>query len=111
MEETFNRDCHLTTPRISRGPPQEQQRESKIPLASAADNSACVTKREPRLTPEMAATISREIYADCTKARRELGYPPTDLRAMIGESVAWLASEGLLSEDAKRRARAPQDRQ
>ena len=73
--------------------------------------TACVTKREPRLTPEMAATISREIYADCTKARRELGYAPTDLRAMIGESVAWLASEGLLSEDAKRRARAPQDRQ
>lgn len=73
--------------------------------------TAYVTKREPRLTPEMAATISRKIYADCAKAQRELGYAPTDLRTMIGESVAWLAAEGLLSEDVKRRARGPQDRQ
>jgi dihydroflavonol-4-reductase len=73
--------------------------------------TAFVTGREPSLTPEMAATVSREIYADCTKAQRELGYAATELRAMIGESVAWLASEGLLGEDAKRRAPGPQDRQ
>jgi len=73
--------------------------------------TAFVTSREPRLTPEMAATVSRKVYADCTKAQRELGYAATELRAMIGESVAWLASEGLLSEDAKRRALGPQDRQ
>jgi nucleoside-diphosphate-sugar epimerase len=72
---------------------------------------AFVTKREPRLTPEMAATVSRKIYADCTKAQRELDYAATDLRSMIGESAAWLASEGLLGADAKRRALGPQDRQ
>jgi len=70
-----------------------------------------VTNREPGLTPEAAAVASRNIYADSAKARRELGYVPTDLRAMIGESVRWLASEGLLSEESKRRAPAPQDRQ
>jgi len=73
--------------------------------------TAYVTNREPRLTPEIAATVSRTIYVDCTKAQHELGNVPTGLRAMIGETVAWLAAEGLLSEESKRRALAPLDRQ
>lgn len=73
--------------------------------------TAHFTHRVPGLTPEAAAVVSRDIYADSGKAQRELGYAPTDLRAMIGESVAWLAAEGLLSADMKRRAPEPQDRQ
>lgn len=55
-----------------------------------------LTGREPRITPETAAMVSRRLFADCSKAERELGYAAVPLRDMLRESHDWLEAEGLL---------------
>jgi len=55
-----------------------------------------MTGQTPTLTPESAALVSRRIFADCTKAERDLGYETVPLRDMLQESYDWLKAEGLL---------------
>ena len=55
-----------------------------------------LTGREPRLTPEAARMVTREMSCDCAKAVRELGFRPVPLHEMVADCVDWLASEGLL---------------
>lgn len=57
---------------------------------------AAITGQPPTLTPESAALVSRRIFADCTKAERDLGYETVPLRDMLQESYDWLKAEGLL---------------
>lgn len=55
-----------------------------------------LTGREPRITPETAGMVARHLFADCTKAERDLGYKAVPLRTMLQESYDWLKGEGLL---------------
>ncbi|MEE8583443.1 MAG: SDR family oxidoreductase [Acidobacteriota bacterium] len=54
------------------------------------------TGKPPRLTPEAVAMVTREMFCDCSKARRELGFQVVDLRTMVQECFQWLSDEGLL---------------
>jgi nucleoside-diphosphate-sugar epimerase len=55
-----------------------------------------LTGREPALTPEAARMVTRSVSCDSAKAIRELGYRTVPLGEMVRDSVAWLASEGLV---------------
>jgi nucleoside-diphosphate-sugar epimerase len=55
-----------------------------------------LTGRQPLLTPEAARMVTRDVSCDSSKATRELGYRAVPLGEMVGECVAWLATEGLL---------------
>jgi dihydroflavonol-4-reductase len=59
---------------------------------------AAITGKEPRVTPEGAALASRNLFADSSKAERELGYKTVTLEAMVRESIDWLRGEGLIHE-------------
>lgn len=55
-----------------------------------------VTERPPSITPEMVAMVRRDIFCDSSKAQRELGFQPVDLRVMVQDSIDWLRHEGFL---------------
>lgn len=55
-----------------------------------------LTGRQPAITPEAAGLVTRRIFADCTKAERDLGYKAVPLRDMLQESYDWLRAEGQL---------------
>ena len=57
---------------------------------------AAVTGKEPRVTPEGAALGSRYLFADCSKAERELGYKAVPLEEMLRQSIEWLRGRGLI---------------
>jgi dihydroflavonol-4-reductase len=57
---------------------------------------AALDGREPDLTPEGAAMVTRHLPCDSTKARRELGYRFTPTRRLVEDTCAWLREKGLL---------------
>jgi nucleoside-diphosphate-sugar epimerase len=57
-----------------------------------------LTGRQPLLTPEAALMVTRDVSCDSSKAMRELDYRAVPLGEMVGECVAWMATEGLLGE-------------
>jgi dihydroflavonol-4-reductase len=65
-------------------------------LAAAGSALASITGRQPTLTPETVALVSRRLQCDCSKAMRRLGYRPVTLRTMVEESCGWLQQEGFL---------------
>ncbi|GAA5525830.1 aurachin B dehydrogenase [Microbulbifer aestuariivivens] len=70
-------------------------------LAQVSDLLSRVTGKEPRITPEKAALITRRVTANCDKARRELGYRgDVPLDTMLRESRDWLIERGLLAPGA-----------
>lgn len=56
--------------------------------------------REPDLTPESAAMITRHLRCDSGKAQRELGYRFTPVRGLLEDTIAWLRERGLLQPGA-----------
>ncbi|WP_078083971.1 NAD-dependent epimerase/dehydratase family protein [Microbulbifer mangrovi] len=72
-------------------------------LAQCNDLVARVSGREPALTPEKAAMITRRVVAESSKATAELGYRnDLSLEDMLRESRDWLVAEGLLVIEAPR---------
>ena len=66
-----------------------------------ADLWSRISGREPVITPEKAALITRRVIASSEKAERELGYQPaTDLDAMLRECRDWLLERKLIREAA-----------
>ncbi|WP_237057502.1 NAD-dependent epimerase/dehydratase family protein [Microbulbifer sediminum] len=66
-------------------------------LARVSDWVSCLTGREPAVTPEKAAMITRRVVASSDRARQELGYTTgTGLAQMLTESRDWLVGQGLL---------------
>jgi nucleoside-diphosphate-sugar epimerase len=65
-------------------------------MGRAAGWASLLTGRQPPLTPEGAALTTRSMFADCSKARAELGFRTTDLETMIRDSYQWLKAENLL---------------
>ncbi|SDK37321.1 SDR family oxidoreductase [Microbulbifer yueqingensis] len=67
-------------------------------LARMNDWVSRLTGREPAVTPEKAAIITRRVTASSAKASRELGYrTDVELEQMLAESRDWLLEQGLLS--------------
>ncbi|WP_237067812.1 SDR family oxidoreductase [Microbulbifer guangxiensis] len=66
-------------------------------VGQVSDLLSRVTGKEPRITPEKAALITRRVTASCEKARRELGYRgDVPLETMLQESRDWLIGQDLL---------------
>lgn len=55
-----------------------------------ADN---VTHSKPYINPKEVKYTSQYAFMDCTKARKELGYSPRDVRISLRDSIAWFQSE------------------
>jgi nucleoside-diphosphate-sugar epimerase len=66
-------------------------------LAALGALGARFTGRPPTLTPEAARMVTREVFCDCSKAVRELGFRAVPLREMVSDCVGWLAAEGRLA--------------
>lgn len=58
---------------------------------------AAITGREPDLTPEGAAMITRHIHCDSSRARTELGYRFTPVHQLLEETCAWMRARGMLT--------------
>jgi len=54
------------------------------------------SERDPGMTPEMFNLMSLNQVIDCSKAVRELGFKPVNLKTMYGDLCAWMREEGLL---------------
>jgi len=59
-----------------------------------------LTGREPDLTPETAAMVTRNLSCDSSRAQRELDYRFTDVRSLLQQTIDWMMSAGML-EPAK----------
>jgi len=59
--------------------------------------AAAFTGKEPDLTPEGAAMITRHMGCDSSRAVRELGYRFTPIDKLLDDTCAWLRKEGLLT--------------
>jgi dihydroflavonol-4-reductase len=57
---------------------------------------ATMTNKEPDLTPEGAAMITRHIECDSSKAMKELDYGHTPVRQLLTETVEWMRYKGML---------------
>jgi nucleoside-diphosphate-sugar epimerase len=58
--------------------------------------AAAITGREPDMTPEGAAMITRHIDCDSSRAVAELDYRFTPVRTLLEDTCSWLRKEGLL---------------
>lgn len=63
-------------------------------MAIASQLLASVTRKEPRLTPELVAGAGRRAWFSIEKARRELGYEPGSLEHAIADAYAWYRRNG-----------------
>ncbi len=54
------------------------------------------SERDPGMSPEMFNLMSLTQVVDCSKAVRELGFKPVDIKTMYGDLCAWMREEGLL---------------
>jgi dihydroflavonol-4-reductase len=55
-----------------------------------------ITSKPSPVTVKTSQYASRNIYYDCTKARRELGLPSRPLEESIRRAVAWFRQHGML---------------
>lgn len=69
-------------------------------MARLSHWASLASGREPTLTPEIAALVTRRLFCDCGKAEAELGFEPVPLRPMFEDSYRWLVEEGLLEPAA-----------
>ncbi|MBB3060456.1 SDR family oxidoreductase [Microbulbifer rhizosphaerae] len=70
-------------------------------LGWLSDLWSIASGREPLITPEKAAMVTRRVVASSDKAVRELGYQTdTDLDTMLRECYDWLVEQKLLKASA-----------
>jgi len=55
-----------------------------------------LTGKEPDLTPETAAMITRNLLCDSSRAQRELDYQFTDVRSLLQQTIDWMMNAGML---------------
>jgi nucleoside-diphosphate-sugar epimerase len=58
---------------------------------------AAIDGREPDITPEAAAMITRHLPCDSSKAQRELGYRFTPTRQLVEDTCQWMRERGMLN--------------
>jgi nucleoside-diphosphate-sugar epimerase len=94
-----------------------RRRPMRIPpplMAALAEVSSFVLTRffpdvPQRFTPGAIRLLRMQRRADCSKARRELGYEPTAIEDAIQEAYDWFVARGAIREraDGKKRTAAP----
>jgi nucleoside-diphosphate-sugar epimerase len=57
---------------------------------------AALDGKEPDITPEAVAMITRHIPCDSSRARRELGYRFTPTRQLVEDTCRWMGEKGML---------------
>jgi len=62
--------------------------------AAIGDFASRFTGKEPSITPEVAALMSRVSVVASEKAQRELGYRIVSLKAMVKDCYDWMVAEG-----------------
>ncbi|ACL02585.1 NAD-dependent epimerase/dehydratase [Desulfatibacillum aliphaticivorans] len=72
------------------------------PLARAAGSlllrySQAVSKKPPLLTPSEVNIGTKGLRADCSRAKKELGYTPRPLRQSIRDALVWFAKNGYIT--------------
>jgi len=65
-------------------------------IARIGDMVSRVTRKQPDMTPELAAMVSGWKTTNSTKAERELCYRPRPARQAVNDSIEWLKARGLL---------------
>ncbi|HUO84170.1 MAG TPA: SDR family oxidoreductase [Thermoanaerobaculia bacterium] len=65
-------------------------------LAHGKDLLSRISRKEPDLTPEIAAMVCATTTCDSTRAKQELGYRSVPLRVMFEDCYRWMTAEGLL---------------
>lgn len=58
---------------------------------------SAISGKEPDLTPEGAAMITRHISCDSSKAQQALGYRFTPVRTLLEDTCEWMRSKGMLN--------------
>mgnify|MGYP002783561349 CR=1 FL=1 len=66
--------------------------------ARAVDAWSRITGKEPDLTPESVAFVCHHMRCDCRKAQTELGLQATPLDRLLGDTIAWMRQQRLLSQ-------------
>lgn len=61
-----------------------------------------LTGKAPVVSPEAARMATRDVFCDCAKAKRELGFRVVPLKEMVRDCVEWLRAEGLLPGSSAR---------
>jgi dihydroflavonol-4-reductase len=62
-----------------------------------------VTGREPAATVTGVKLTRRMTHLDCSRARRELGFAPGDVRQALADAVAWYHERGWIAQPGPRR--------
>lgn len=57
-----------------------------------------ITHSEPYINPKELKYTSQYAFMDCSKARKELGYNPRDVRISLRDSIAWFQSPAFLNQ-------------
>jgi len=70
-------------------------------MARFSSAISLISHREPAITPESAAMITRMLVCDSSRARRELGYRFTPVRQLIRDTIDWMEQAGMLSLEDK----------
>lgn len=66
-------------------------------VGHASEALSRFTGRMPQITPAAVALTCHHLRVDSGKAIRMLGYRETPLRALMADSMAWMAAEGVIS--------------
>ena len=56
-----------------------------------------LTGKAPDITPEAAAFTCHHLLVDSSKAKAELGYRETALEPLLGDTIAWMREQGMLT--------------
>lgn len=85
---------------LGRPPSRRATPKAALRLALwAAIAKSTIDGKEPALTPAQYRRAVGKLLCNDEKARRELGYPGTDLHTMLAETIRWLTDEHLLDPD------------
>lgn len=83
---------------MGRSAPQRELPAALVRLVGwGADLSSRVTGREPYMTPQLAAMVTRNRRYSSAKAIRELDYPVSPLRPCLESVYNWYVERGLLT--------------
>ncbi|HVR74853.1 MAG TPA: hopanoid-associated sugar epimerase [Planctomycetota bacterium] len=98
-ENVSLRDILEVLSRLTGRPPPRWRvpRKLLLPLSVVSAGIAIISRREPLIPWEAAWMAQRHMYFDSSRARRELGYAPGDVRQALERSVRWFESNGYTS--------------
>jgi dihydroflavonol-4-reductase len=84
-------------PLVGKPPPTKVMSTGMLRIVAAlGDLASRFTHKQPPITSEMVATISKSVSTSSAKAARELGYRIVPLKDMVKDCYDWMVAEGRL---------------